>query len=149
MTTTFHPAGLADISTLLGLIREFYAYDRHAYDEAALLPALRLLLKRPDYGRVWLVRAGEEIAGYLVVTYGFALESGGRDLLIDELYLREAFRAQGLGRQIIVFVKDFCRAEGIGSLWLEVEAHNTAALAFYERVGFVGQDSAYMQMDVG
>ncbi|HLV34188.1 MAG TPA: GNAT family N-acetyltransferase [Spirillospora sp.] len=148
MQITYHLAAPSDIETMLELIREFYAYDRHEYDEAVVRPALRLLLENEVYGRAWLVKVAGQTAGYIVVTYGFALESGGRDLLIDEIYLREAYRGQGIGTKMIEFLKAFCHEQGIGKLWLEVDDHNDAALTFYQRVGFVPESSLFMQMTI-
>ena len=144
MEVRFQPATSADIDPVVVLIREFYVHDQHVFDETLTLPALRTLLENPQYGGVWLVVVGETLAGYFLMTYGFALESGGRDLLIDEFYLREAYRRQGIGHQIIAFAREFCARQGIRKIYLEVEGHNAAARAFYEREGFVFDGSIFM-----
>jgi ribosomal-protein-alanine N-acetyltransferase len=48
-----------------------------------------------------------------------------------------AFQRQGLARKLIRFCCDRLRALAVTMLWLEVRAHNTAALALYEQLGFV------------
>ena len=75
--------------------------------------------------------------GYLVLTFGFSLEYSGRDALIDELFLREQFREFGIGRQAINFVTEFCRADGIKTIHLEVEHHNETAKELYRKTGFI------------
>jgi ribosomal-protein-alanine N-acetyltransferase len=48
-----------------------------------------------------------------------------------------AFQRQGLARQLIQACCDRLRTLEVATLWLEVRAHNTPALALYEQLGFV------------
>ncbi len=148
MPITFRPGIPTDLDAFLPLIRDFYVIDQHDYDESVVRPALALLLGEPRYGRAWFIEADGGVVGYIVLTYGFALESGGRDALIDEFYIDDAHRGQGIGRQAVNFLRQHCRDEGIASLYLEVENHNQDAFAFYERVGFTADDSTFMSMGV-
>jgi GNAT superfamily N-acetyltransferase len=47
----------------------------------------------------WLKR--KVIAGYLVITWGWGIESGGREALIDEIYVTPEYRGQGLASALI------------------------------------------------
>ncbi|HEU0055537.1 MAG TPA: GNAT family N-acetyltransferase [Longimicrobium sp.] len=138
--TTFELATAADTETLVPMIREFYAYEGLAFDETRVRDALGQLLGDARLGRVWIVRAGGEAAGYVVLTFGFSLEFAGRDAFLDELFLREAHRGGGLGRRAIETAAEACRALGIRALHLEVERHNSAAQEFYRRMGFTDHD---------
>ena len=82
-------AGVADEVVLLPLVREFYAVDRHAFELERVLAGLRPLLVDDRHGQVWLIREpGGDVGGYAVVTWGWSLESGGRECLLDEIYVR-------------------------------------------------------------
>ena len=54
------------------------------------------ILQNEAYGRVFLIELGEELAGYCVLTLGYSLEFRGVDAIVDELYLRAAYRGRGL-----------------------------------------------------
>jgi ribosomal protein S18 acetylase RimI-like enzyme len=136
MELDFKAVTLADIDTLIPLMRAYYKYDGIPFDEAKARKALTEFLPGEAFGKAWLVYQGDEIAGYIVLTYDYGLESGGREAFIDELYLHESYRGQGIGRKTIEFAEQFCAANGIGALLLGVEPENTAAQAFYQKVGF-------------
>jgi len=148
MVVDFQVAVLADIEILLTLIREYYAYDGHEFEEGKLRRALGDLLANESYGYAWLILDGETVIGYMAMCFGYSLEFGGRDAFIDEIYLREAYRGQGIGTQAIQHMLDACRANGIQALHLEVMPGNTDALRLYERVGFVNRGSSLMSQAV-
>jgi ribosomal protein S18 acetylase RimI-like enzyme len=133
-----------DLRTFLVLMREFYEEDRHDFEEDKARLALVRFVADHQWGYAWLIEVEGTIAGYVVLTYGYSFEFGGRDATIDELYLRKLFRGQGIGRQIVEHVINVCREHGIQALHLEVEAHNTRALEFYRAMGFVTDDSTLM-----
>ena len=129
-----------DFDGLLELIREFYRLDRHHFDLQRLKRSLPLLLDSDDYGVVFKMVAPTE--GYAVVTWGFSLESGGREALIDELYLR--VRGQGLGASMLAHILKDCRERGLVRIFLETESHNARVRSFYGRAGFAEDDSVWM-----
>jgi GNAT superfamily N-acetyltransferase len=137
---TFTPADASDVETLLPLVREFYEFEHIAFDEADAREALRQILSDARLGRVWLMRAGAEVVGYLVLTFGFSLEFKGRDAFVDELFLRADVRGRGLGTRALRVAEEACRHEGIRALHLEVERANTVAQEVYRRFGFRDHD---------
>ena len=133
-----------DLETLLPLIREFYTVDRHTWDEDRIRRALRPLLADDAYGVVWLV--GAPPGGYAVVTWSYSLESGGRDALLDEIYVRR--RSAGLGSQTVRAIFNDLAQRGLSRIFLETERHNTEVRRFYGRLGFREEDSIWMVNDL-
>jgi GNAT superfamily N-acetyltransferase len=89
--------------------------------------------------------AGElGLEGYVVITWGFSLESGGRDVLLDEMYVSEPGSGTGsiLLDRVIAHVRDL----GFTSIYLETEMENAAARRFYGRHGFEVEDSVWMSL---
>ena len=124
---------------LLTLVEAFCALDQHPYEPARVESALRPLLEHDDFGVVYLVNDDQ---GYVVITWGYSLESGGREGLVDEIYLRQ--RGQGVGTQVMQALFEDLRGRGIVKMFLETERHNARARTFYARQGFKADDSIWM-----
>lgn len=140
----FREAEDRDLEVLVGLMQAYYRYEELAFDPVKARGAVAGLLTRPAFGRIWIIEAEEEAVGYLAVTLGFSLEYGGFDAFIDELFIVEGYRRQGLGRRALAVAEEACRACGVRALHLEVEHANAPALALYRRYGFVDHDRYLM-----
>jgi GNAT superfamily N-acetyltransferase len=130
----------SEIETLIALMRQYYEYDHLFFDEQRARSALQAIVTNHLYGQVYLIHCEQEIIGYLVVTFGFSLEYGGRDAFVDELYIQEQYRGQGIGKQSLQFAEGICREQGIQALHLEVERENINAQAVYRKEGYVDHD---------
>lgn len=140
MNPVFTLADVSEVELLIELMREFYVIEHLEFDEAVARPALAQILRDRRFGVIHLIRVGAEAAGYLVLTFGFSLEFGGRDALVDEIYLREDFRGRGLGKASLELAEAVCREEKISALHLEVDRANTRAQAVYRQAGFRDHD---------
>jgi GNAT superfamily N-acetyltransferase len=143
MTPVVRRAVGADLPRLLELVREFYDHEGYAHTDEHVLGALRPLLDDDVLGQVWLVGAPDPV-GYAVLTWGWGLESGGREALLDELYV--AHRGQGLGGVLLERVIAEARAGGALTLFLETEADHEAARRFYARHGLTAEASVWMSI---
>ncbi|MEE4203369.1 MAG: GNAT family N-acetyltransferase [Halieaceae bacterium] len=139
VTSTLRRAGSQDLQHLLTMIHAFCEVDGHRFEQARIEKALMPLLTDDQYGGVWLI---EPQLGYAVITWGYSLESGGREALIDELYVSQ--RNQGIGQAVIKDIVEIARAADCQVIFLESERHNEAARRFYARQGFVIDDSIWM-----
>ena len=133
----------ADLDALLPLVAEFCAVDGHEFAPARVGSALRPLLADDGLGQVWVLADDGGLGGYAVVTWGWSLEAGGREALLDELYVRE--RNQGAGALLLEAAAVGSRAAGASRLFLETESANAAVRRFYARHGFAAEDSVWMQ----
>ncbi|GAA3289579.1 GNAT family N-acetyltransferase [Dactylosporangium vinaceum] len=161
--TRVYRAQPADLAEILPLVEEFCAADDHPYDETRVARALAPLLAGDEHGQVWLVDADPEprpgpdaepksernaepgagiVVGYAVVTWGWSLESGGREALLDEIYVRR--RGAGVGAVLLQRVLAAAVEAGAAVMFLETEAHNERVRGFYARHGFAADDSVWM-----
>ncbi|MEX0699896.1 MAG: GNAT family N-acetyltransferase [Acidimicrobiia bacterium] len=136
-------ATLDDLDILLTLAAEFNDIDRHDHDPVRVRAAMQPLLVSDDLGVVYLFGDG---LGYALVTWGYSIESGGRDALLDEIYTRE--RGEGRGGELLVAVLEDLAQRGLPRVFLETEAHNKAVRRFYTRHGFRTEDSIWMTRDL-
>jgi diamine N-acetyltransferase len=144
METTFKFAENSDTELLIQFIQEFYKYDDHPFNEASIRAALAKILEDNSLGRVWLIQQDSQAIGYIILTFGYSLEYRGRDAFIDEFYIRETHRGQGVGMKTIQFIESVCPSLEIKALHLEVERENTIAQSFYRKVGFADQNRYLM-----
>jgi len=141
---SFRPAAESDAEVILEMMRDYYAFDGHAFDRARAREALLAFLREPSYGRAWLILDGEATGGYIVLTLGYSLEYLGRDAFIDEFYLRESHRGKGWGKLALAFVEDEARSLSVRSIHLEVVRQNTGAQEVYRRSGYADHDHYLM-----
>ena len=133
---TFRVAGGEDLERILELVVEFHEYGEIRVEPAVARAALAEILGDLRLGIVWLIERGGTPVGYGVVAFGFSLEQGGRDAILDELYVREAHRGAGIGSRALAVVEQACRERGIRALHLEVDETDERAQGFYAKAGY-------------
>ncbi|MBL8149472.1 MAG: GNAT family N-acetyltransferase [Blastocatellia bacterium] len=140
----FKPADETDLQIIIPMMTHLYEQDQIEFIAAEAMVALRGLLNRPEYGRVWLICEEERVIGYIVLTIGYSIEFKGLDAFIDELFIIEQARGKGVGKVAIEFLIHQCREIGIGAVHLEVEHENFSAQKFYRKVGFIDRGNYLM-----
>ena len=116
-----------DIDGLLRCARAFHAEDGHPLPKAGEVALVALVDANSPYGRVLVLDADGEVAGYAVLCFGYSVEFGGRDAFVDDLYVAAPLRAKGFGRQMMERLAEIARAEGGHALHLEVFTGNPMA----------------------
>jgi GNAT superfamily N-acetyltransferase len=140
-------ASRQDLPDLARFIQAYYRFEGIPFDLYRLEGGLVPLLDRADLGRVWMVDMGGAPVGYFVLCFGYSIEKGGRDAMIDEFFIDVPHRNRGIGGQVLQLVMAEARALGIVSLFLEVARDNAAAQRRYAAAGFVAREK-YMLMEL-
>lgn len=136
MNALFQLLSDQEVPTLLEMMHEFYSQQHMQFDEPAASLAVTRALNNPDLAQIYLIFRGVELAGYFALTFCFSLEFHGRFALLDEIYLREPYRRQKLGKAVVAFAEDLCRKAGIKAVRLEVGRKNLGAQSLYRIAGF-------------
>jgi diamine N-acetyltransferase len=144
MNIYFRVASDTDIEWLLGAMRKFYEIDEYDFNESTARLALEKFINDPSLGRLWLIETEDKAIGYVALTVSYSFEFHGRDAFVDELFIDEDYRGQGVGKQTIQFIEKRCREFGIDALHLEVERTNVAGQALYKKFGFKDHDRFLM-----
>jgi len=134
--TYLQPISSHDLSALLAMMKEYYAFDGLKFQKNSAKDAMEKLLGDRNLGASWFIKNGEQIIGYLVITYGFSLEFHGRYAFVDEFYIREQYRGLGAGKEALRLMEIEAKAFGVKSLHLEVDFKNRHAQEFYRRFGY-------------
>lgn len=146
---TIRPATPTDIETIVDFSRRLnkedpsFTGDFH-FETDAVRTALTQFLTEPLLGRAWLVSDGNLPVGYVVLTFGYSLESHGQDGIIDEIYIAAEYRNRGIGKRVLEFVETEARQLGLKKLYLEVERSNSRAQKFYSELGYVDHNRYLM-----
>jgi ribosomal protein S18 acetylase RimI-like enzyme len=136
MAASFLPLSLAAVPEALGLREQLYLHEDLAYEPGDAAQLVIELIERPEYGGIWLIEVAGQTAGYLLLTVCYSLEFGGRFGLLDELYIEDRWRGQGIGGAALDFAESECRHRGLRAVRLEVAHANPRALDLYRRRGF-------------
>ena len=117
-------------------MQDFCSFERLAFDVRTRTALLERLISDERLGRLVLILYEERLTGYFVLGFGFSIEFGGRDALLDELYVLPEYRGRGLGTAALERAFTICRAVGIACLHLEADHFNERAHELYLREGF-------------
>jgi ribosomal protein S18 acetylase RimI-like enzyme len=132
---TVRRATRSDIGSLVGLTREFYAESLHPLDERWAARAFAQLLERPDLGCVWLAESGDVAAGHAVLTVRYSMETGALIGHIDDLFVMQQSRRQGIGHALLTELFAECGRRRCESVRVEVANRNAPAIELYRRFG--------------
>ena len=144
MTPDFQRVRRGNSEQLLRFMAELYEHERIAWRDAETRRAVEELLGSEQYGGAWFIDLDAEAVGYMVLTLAFSLEFGGKFVLLDELYIRDAWTGKGIGRDALRFAEQQSASMGAYALRLEAGRENERALTFYERHGFRAEERYLM-----
>jgi GNAT superfamily N-acetyltransferase len=140
------PAKTDDLPKLLDLMADFYAESGNVLDRSHASEAFTALLADDGLGRVWLIEQGSSVVGHVVVTFVFAMEYGGVTAVVDDFYVRPAFRGAGLGTAALAEVRRACAELGMRAMRVEVGRDDAVAQSVYRHVGFEAVDHQLMAL---
>lgn len=146
---TINQAEPADVPVLLELIRELADFEQlaHALEvTAASLP--EALFGKDAVARALIARWKAEPAGYAVFYRTFSTFVGRPGIFLDDLYVRPAFRKQGIGRALLTRVAQIGAELGGGRFeWITLR-WNENAFRFYRSIGAsVMSERALLRME--
>ena len=125
---------------VLKMMASFYRIDGYDFDLESTQKNLNEFSSNENLGRLYLIRKDGQNIGYIVLTFGYSFEYNGRDAFIDELYIEEGYRGQGIGDMTMDFIASESKKLGINAVHLEVEKHNQNARTLYSKKGYSFND---------
>lgn len=133
-----------DKNIFMELTSEFYASEAvlHNIPRDYHEKAFKELITSDNYLSAYIFESDNKVCGYALLTKQYSHEAGGVVLWIDEIYIREEFRAKGLGRELFKYLEEN-KGDEITRFRLEVEEDNERAIKLYEKLGFEKLD--YLQ----
>ena len=129
--TTFKPLEIVDIEIITQMMQDFYAIDNYPMDIEVTKNLFQEFISNDHLGKSWLIYSESEIVGYIILTFIFSFEYGGKIAFVDELFIKETARGKGFGKEAIQFIQQEVPKLSLKLLYLEVEPHNENAQKLY------------------
>ena len=109
-------AGPTDLDRVVAMNRTFCELDHHPFDEHRVRTAFAPLLADDTHGVVWVTDRPES---YAVLTWGWSIEAGGREAVLDEIFVSE--RGEGYGAALVDHLVADAERRGVARIFLETE----------------------------
>lgn len=131
------PARDADVSALVGLLDLLFTLEPDfSPDAAAQRAGLALILNRPETGRIFVARSGDDILGMVSLLNSVSTALGGPVGWLEDLIVAPAHRGLGIGSLLVGHALQVAREQGMLRVTLLTGADNLSAQRFYRRHGF-------------
>lgn len=129
-------ATLADVGTILQLIRDLATYERAPNEVTATEEQLRqVLFGEKPAAEVLLALADGLSVGFAVFFHNFSTWLGRPGLYLEDLFVKPEERGKGYGRALLVHLGRIARDRGCGRMEWAVLNWNKPAIDFYRKLG--------------
>ena len=127
-------AQAADAEVVARLMSEFRNWvGNDAPDDRSFRASAERLLQDED---TEFLLCGDPPEGVCQVRYRHSIWTATDDCCLEDLFVRDRSRGQGLGRALLAAVLERARARGCARVELDTNERNAPALALYESFGF-------------
>lgn len=135
MNTIIRKISEKDRTDVINMMRDFYtspAVSTNGSEEIFARNFENCIAGKP-YLEGYIMEKEGKIQGYSMIAKSYATEYGSLCVWIEDLYLKEEARGQGIGSQFLNFIRA-TYPEAL--LRLEVEEENQQAIRVYKKCGF-------------
>ena len=122
------------MATVTGLIGEFRDLLGEGSPSNAQIESVVSELIGDPHTEYLLI--GDPECGFAQIRYRLSVWQPGEDAWLEDVFVREGDRGNGLGRTLVEAAIERARSRGCGRIQLETNRNNESAVALYEAVGF-------------
>ena len=138
-------AKLADVPELHPLVEKYRAFYKQPANEKTL-GYLKSRLEN-DEAIVFIARDDAVAVGFTMLYPTFSTVSLSNVWLLNDLYVDEANRGQGIASKLMETAESAARAAGATRVFLRTANDNTTAQSLYESRGYI-QDEVFRRYDL-
>ncbi len=125
-----------DVAEILTLIRELADYEKLLHEVIADEADLRRdLFGATPRAHCDIAEWDGEVAGFALWFYNYSTFNGRAGIYLEDLFVRPAFRGNGIGKSLIAGLAQRCVDESLPRLTWSVLDWNQPSIAFYESIG--------------
>ena len=125
------PQDVSSFEQLIDIFREVFEHD------SPMPPTdyLTNLLQKPDF-KVFVAMQGATVIGGLTVHLLHSYYAQEQIAYIYDVGVHPAHQRQGVGKQLIAYLTDYCRANQIEEAYVEAETDDLQAVSFYQKTPY-------------
>lgn len=131
MNFVIRKANESDFEEILSLIKEFSVFQKTPEKVSITLDQLR---KDKDIFQCLVVASEGEIVGFASFYFTYYSWSG-RGLYLDDLYVKQLYRKQSIGKKLLDAIIDLAKKEQCKNVRWLVSEWNANAINFYKSMG--------------
>jgi len=125
----------AAIAALLGDLDRFYGATESEPLDRRIRQVNEAIFTSPPTAYALLARDGDQVAGLAAYSFLWPAVGATRSLYMKELYVPDAYRRQGVGKLLMRAIFETAATLGCNRVEWTTDTGNTAAQAFYARLG--------------
>jgi len=141
---TIRHATIFDLEQPAPLFDAYRQFYRKPSDPELARQFLRDRLQHGQSIVILALRPDGSVLGFTQLFPSFSSASAARIFILNDLFVKEDARRQGVGRRLLEAAAEFGRAAGAVRLTLSTEIANLAAQALYEKEGWQRQTDFYV-----
>lgn len=100
-------------------------------------------LQNTELITLFMIKEEEETIGFINLMTIFSVWSHGKALILDDLYIKEAFRGRGFGKVVMQYIEEYGRKQGFKRLQFQSEYTNPDAHKFYSKLGYLSESMKF------
>ena len=119
------------------MCRDFFSSPAvcHQIGEKEMKTTFDLAIKGSPYMRGLVMSENDAVIGYVLLSFTYSNEVGGQVVWVEELYVKEAYRNKGYGKEALNWVISEYQ-KNTKRFRLEVTKENEGAKKMYRNLGF-------------
>lgn len=143
MDLIIRKAGKDDIDALSALLGKLFSMETDfVVDREKQKAGLELFLADSDDRIIFVALFDEVIVGMVTCQLVVSTAVGGYSILLEDMYIVDTFRQEGIGTLLIRAVQDWGDAKGALRIQLLMDERNRIADLFYRKTYFQGSHMA-------
>ena len=138
---TLRDAVPSDAPEILALIQELAVYEKLRDKCVATVADIEREVFGPNsVVRVLMAEEEGTVAGFALYFFNFSTFLGRRGIYLEDLFVRPEFRGRGIGKGLLLRLKEIATEAGYGRVEWSVLDWNTPSIEFYKSLGATAMD---------
>ncbi len=144
------PATIEDMPLMAELLADLFAHEPDFHpDRAKQMRALKLILEKPNRGRIFVLRNNDRIIAMVNLLFTISTAEGGFVVVLEDLVVHADYRGQGHGGRLLQYAIDFARSKEFLRISLVTDRVKGRVPDFWRKHGFVESGMVTMRLRLG
>lgn len=134
-----------DSQLIVDYIKKLAVYEKMEDDAVATAEQIRKTIFEQQYAHVLIAECDGHPIGFVLYFFNYSTFAGAPGLYLEDLYLDEAYRGYGFGKQLMQKLATIALEKGCARFEWTCLDWNEPSLAFYRKIGAVAMDEWTVQ----